>query len=248
MNKSRFIFSFIIISLLSVQIGFAGGIKFFKGTWEEALAEADRTGKLLFIDAYADWCGPCKYMASDIFPLDEVGEFYNANFISYKIDVDENKGGEIFAGYGGTAMPTYIFVDGQANLVYKQVGAMDADSFIEVGNKALAVPALKASIDNGTASEKEQMDYMMMMGISEYNSEDGQFFFNNLDMMIEEYGEGALNVYIEIFESEYEKAVMTGDTADLVTIINQIDKFEAYLPDDFDTATFKEEVLAELGE
>lgn len=248
MNKSRFIFSFMMVSLLSMQIGFAGGIKFFKGSWEEALAEADRTGKLLFIDAYATWCGPCKYMSDEIFPLEEVGEFYNANFISYKIDVDEDQGGEIFSGYGGTAMPTYLFVDGQANLVYKQVGAMDADLFIEVGNKALAVPDLKKRIDNGTASEKEEMDYMMMMGISDYHSEDGQFFFNNIDMMIQEYGEDALNVYIEIFESEYDKAYNNGNSADLKTIMNHIDKFEEYLPPDFDSATFKEEVLAELGE
>ena len=38
----------------------AEGIQFFEGSWEEALKESQETGKPIFLDAYASWCGPCR--------------------------------------------------------------------------------------------------------------------------------------------------------------------------------------------
>ena len=67
----------------------AQGIEFFKGTWEEALAEASAKEKLIFVDAYAVWCGPCKRMAKNVFTQDKVGEFFNKNFVNMKIDMEK---------------------------------------------------------------------------------------------------------------------------------------------------------------
>ena len=57
---------------------FAQGIQFDKGDWQEILAKAKEEDKLIFVDAYAAWCGPCKKMARDVFTKPEVGEFFNA--------------------------------------------------------------------------------------------------------------------------------------------------------------------------
>ncbi len=54
----RFILSFLFFAICLNGIN-AQGIEFFKGTWEEALAEAKKQDKILFVDAYAKWCGPC---------------------------------------------------------------------------------------------------------------------------------------------------------------------------------------------
>ena len=63
-------------------IGFvaAQGIEFFHGTWVEALAEAKKQEKPIFVDAYTTWCGPCQMMSKNVFTHADVGAFFNENF------------------------------------------------------------------------------------------------------------------------------------------------------------------------
>jgi len=67
--------------------GNSQGIEFFHGDWKDALAKAESEGKMLFVDAYTTWCGPCKKMASVVFPDPKVGAFFNEQFINIKIDI-----------------------------------------------------------------------------------------------------------------------------------------------------------------
>ena len=54
----------------------------------------------MFIDAYATWCGPCKYMDKNVFSNAEVAAYYNKNFVSYKLDVDKEPPDKHFEGQG----------------------------------------------------------------------------------------------------------------------------------------------------
>ncbi|MBW6479654.1 MAG: thioredoxin family protein [Bacteroidales bacterium] len=41
------------------------GMVFFTGTWDEALAQAKKENKLIFLDIYASWCAPCKMLKNN---------------------------------------------------------------------------------------------------------------------------------------------------------------------------------------
>lgn len=119
----------------------AEGMRFFEGSWKEVLAQAKAQKKPIFIDIYTTWCGPCKQMSKNIFPMENVGEKFNSLFINYKIDAEKGEGIEIAKKYSVDAYPTYLFVDADENLFYKSIGSMPADKFIAEAD--LAITALK---------------------------------------------------------------------------------------------------------
>jgi thiol-disulfide isomerase/thioredoxin len=128
---------FILFALLIPILSFSQGIEFEQGTWKEILAKAKQTHKPVFVDVYTSWCGPCKKMSRDIFPLAEVGKAYNANFVCYQIDAEKGEGIEIAKKYEVHSYPTYLFIKSDGTLFSAAKGSMAAKDFIEVSKAAL---------------------------------------------------------------------------------------------------------------
>ncbi|WIO73526.1 thioredoxin family protein [Porticoccaceae bacterium LTM1] len=152
------------LTLVSCAV-FAEGMTFFYGSFDEALAKAKAEQKLLFVDVYTDWCGPCKMMANNVFPSKGVGDFYNQNFINYKVDAEKEQGPELIERYPAEGYPTYWFINGNGKLVKSKAGAMSAQLFIELGREALgqsiSYEDLQARYDNGERSA-ELMQKMLL--------------------------------------------------------------------------------------
>jgi thiol-disulfide isomerase/thioredoxin len=126
------IFFIFITSLISAQ-----GIEFFHGTFQEALAKAKTEEKVLFIDAFTKWCGPCKKMSKFVFTEEKVGSYFNKNFINLKLDMEEQDGLKFGKKYPVTAYPTLIFMDGDGKVIKKVKGAQQPDGLINIGKQAL---------------------------------------------------------------------------------------------------------------
>lgn len=101
--------------------------------WDDALTAAKKSGKDIFLDIYAEWCGPCKMMDSDVYTLAEVGNYYNSNYINLKID-GESEFGEVLAGkYNLTAYPSLYFINSDEALIYESVGYSDGEALVNKG-------------------------------------------------------------------------------------------------------------------
>ncbi len=160
-TKHILLFAMAMFATVQLSVAKDGeGIKFFKGTWAEALKEAKKTKKLLFVDAFATWCGPCKMMAKKVFVQKKVGDFYNKNFIPVKIDVDSKTGRPLATKYEVRAMPTYLFVGGDGKLVYRKLGYMKSEEFISVGQSALKFPQMVKKYNAGDRSKKFLNEYL----------------------------------------------------------------------------------------
>jgi thiol:disulfide interchange protein len=114
------------------------GIEFFHGSWEDALLVAEAEKKLIFLDAYAVWCGPCKMMAATAFKDKAVGEFFNKNFINYKMDMEKDvHGSRLTTKFELVAYPTLYFINGKEKLIHTQMGAQNAAQLLALGKTAL---------------------------------------------------------------------------------------------------------------
>lgn len=129
----------IIITLLALFTGATAigqtkgkGVEFRKGTLKEMTAAAAKENKPLFVDVYATWCGPCKFMTSTIFPQPIAGDYFNSTFVNTSFDGEKGEGAEIARKYGVKAYPTFLILDHNANEVGRLVGgSRTAPEFIE---------------------------------------------------------------------------------------------------------------------
>ncbi|NND07534.1 MAG: thioredoxin family protein [Saprospiraceae bacterium] len=126
----------VVLSIVLSSSLWATGIDFHHGTLEEAKEIAADQGRLIFVDAFTTWCGPCKRMAKNVFTAKEVGDFYNENFINVKLDMEKGEGRTFQKQYGVRAFPTLLFIDPQGKLVHRVVGGMDVKNFLSLGRFA----------------------------------------------------------------------------------------------------------------
>ncbi len=109
------------------------GVIFEKGSLYDALAKAKQSldqPKLVFVDCYADWCGPCKHMANNVFTLQNVGDFFNSTFINIKIDMEKGEGIEIGEKYDVRAYPTFLILDSNGEEINRIIGGNEGTMFI----------------------------------------------------------------------------------------------------------------------
>lgn len=113
------------------------GIQFYRGSWNEALQLAKKENKLIFLDIYATWCGPCKKLKKNSFSNSEVGKFYNAKFINISLDGEQGDGAMLAQKYRLTGYPSLLFIDGNEKVVGQTSGYHKPNELIELGQNLL---------------------------------------------------------------------------------------------------------------
>ena len=223
------------IFLFVFLISFAQeSINFENATFKEILAKAKREKKLVFMDAYASWCGPCKLMEKNIFPLPAVKEYFNANFINARFDMEKGEGRDIAMKYQVRSYPSYLFLNGDGEVVMKNYGYMGEQDFIaiakEANNPLLATGNPKELFEKGESDpafllnmmrQNAQTDYELAKKVSE------RYFKGKQDQQLTRDDIGMLLYFIkspsdsnyQVFKDRKEDVVkeMSGD------IYNQFD-------------------------
>ncbi len=161
-------------AILVASHAFSQGIEFEHGTYAEALAKAKAENKMIFMDCYTTWCGPCKKLTKEIFTQPEVGEFFNKNFVNVKIDMEKGEGIELQKKHNVSSFPTLLFLDASGENLHRKSGFLVADTLIAEAKKALD-PALRASAnyrkwDNGKR-DPEFVSELVIQAIRDNNSE-----------------------------------------------------------------------------
>lgn len=124
MKKITMLFAMAMLSLAAMA-----QTNFRHISFAEAQKAAQQEKKLIFVDFYTSWCGPCKYMANTIFPQKAVGDFMNDKFVCVKYDAEKEEA-DLVKRSNIQAYPTFIIFNADGTEVNRKVGGGSAESFI----------------------------------------------------------------------------------------------------------------------
>ena len=113
----RITFFYVFLFCVSAQ----AQVNFVKITnLDEAFKQARRENKLIFIDAYTDWCGWCKELDKKVFALPVIGDSMNRHFIATRLEMEQDSIGIMLARkYAVTGFPEGIVLNADGDLVYR---------------------------------------------------------------------------------------------------------------------------------
>lgn len=95
---------------------------------KDYLENVKNSGKIILIDFYADWCGPCRMLSPVV---DEFAE-ENPDFVVGKINVDKEP--ELSEEFGVSSIPMLVVMkDGK--ILNKSVGAKSKQQILEMIEK-----------------------------------------------------------------------------------------------------------------
>jgi thioredoxin-related protein len=149
------------------------GIQFAEGSWQEVLQKAKDENKIIFLDAYTTWCGPCKLMSRDVFTDEKVGKFYNTRFINMKMDMEKGEGIELAKNFNVKAYPSLLFVNGEGELVHRKAGYHDPEQFLELGRTALNPIIRLGGMEKRYAEGDRDPDFLYALALVKLEAMDG---------------------------------------------------------------------------
>ncbi|MBW8523984.1 thioredoxin family protein [Chryseobacterium chendengshani] len=129
--------------------------------FKDLVAKAKKENKLVFIDAYASWCGPCKMMEKNVFTQKSVGDFYNKNFVNARIDMEKGEGREIAQKFGVRSYPTYLFLNGDGELISQNYGYMEENVFLAMAQDINSPNNKKGSLKERFAQGEKSSDFLI---------------------------------------------------------------------------------------
>ena len=129
---------FLVLFLLVSVAGFGQevGIKFEHDSWNKVIQKAKSENKLIFMDAYTSWCGPCKAMQARVFPDKKLGTYFNDNFVNVKVDMESGEGPGLGLKYPVRGYPTLFFIDPKSGKIVNQaLGYKSSEQLLQIGEQ-----------------------------------------------------------------------------------------------------------------
>jgi thiol-disulfide isomerase/thioredoxin len=131
---------------------------------DRAWADAERENKPVFVDIYATWCGPCKWMDANVFALEEAGSYMNEAFINVKMDGESEFGRQFALRSGLSAYPSFFVYHSEQKLMNMIVGAKPWEELEPVIASTLefypVLEVLQSKFESGLLKQEEYPRFM----------------------------------------------------------------------------------------
>lgn len=146
---------FVLISLFFLQADLSAQTTFIhEQDWESIKEKAKNGRKLIFVDAYTDWCGWCKVMDEKTFSNQAIGNMMDQYFINVKLEMEKDELGiKLATKYAISSFPSYLVFNEKGEFIYQSVGYQEAADFMNTlfaiitPAKHIKRPGYSASLD-----------------------------------------------------------------------------------------------------
>lgn len=130
-----FLFIYLLISIGDKDI--SAQVTFQNIEWNDLLVRAEQDDKLIFVDIYTDWCGPCKTMDKTTFQDTTVGAYMNEYFLSTKWNAEEYPYSNLAKEYTVSGYPTFLYVDFNGQVVKRVTGYQSKNQLLDLSKKVV---------------------------------------------------------------------------------------------------------------
>ena len=215
--------------------------------------------KMIFVDCYTSWCIPCKRLATEVFPDEGVGRFFNEHFVNVQYDMEKDSVGVwLRKKYPVRAYPTLLFIDPETEeVVHKVVGGVNVEQMLAVGEQAIDPKGnwkgLEARFEQGERGaeflkayfvtlmfagerEKQEMvaaEYLAQLSIKDFAKEENWQFLND-------YGSDPLSKTVKNIVDSLDYACQTLGREKLETYLYNVFYYPVYEISIWETRVKKE--------
>lgn len=160
MLRTALLSVFTITYLAFQNTAFAEG-PFQDLTYEAALKAAEKEKKIIVIDFYTTWCGPCKMLDKTTWKDDDVVAWFKKKAVGLKIDAEKEKA--LAKKFKINSYPTIILLKPDGKEIDRITGYRDAKQFLADVNASLSgndsLSRAKAEADENPNDPMIRMKY-----------------------------------------------------------------------------------------
>lgn len=220
------------------------GIDFEEVKWDSVKAKAKASKMPIFVDTYASWCEPCKWMDSNTFSEATVGAFFKDHYVSYKLNIEKGEGLSFAQQYRVTSYPTMLYFNSDGELVHRIIGAYKAEDLIAKSKDALLPENQIYTLQK--AFEKEKDNPAFLRKYADALKRVGEEYVHIADIYIDLVGMESLAkkehfVVLEHYINDYHHRAyryVTANKSDFVLSLGR-DRVDSYLDAAFNIRCYK---------
>lgn len=111
--------------------------QFFNGSVDDLFTTAKSQDKVVVVDVYTEWCGPCKLMDRNTWSNEKVQSFLNEKTVSMKIDAEKGEGRNFAKKYKVAGYPCVLIFNSAGELIDRRMGYLPPREFLNWANSSL---------------------------------------------------------------------------------------------------------------